>query len=167
MIRQLLQLGKEVPPLKMGATRAKGLDDNAPVPQLQQAVKNLRLGSRNQLHQKYVRTELIFHLKGSRRLFSRPAVLQVYAVRIDFPDIGRGNAFKVRLIFFDFYPLFSSPQITRLLHTTNLKGKMHCLSRQCILKVAAGCHFTDPIAVFYKYFIIVGTRIFISTGFAT
>ena len=53
----------------------------------------------------------------------------------------------VRLIFFDFYPLFFSPQITRLLHTTNLKGKMHCLSRQCILKVAAGCHFTDPIAL--------------------
>ena len=97
----------------------------------------------------------------------------------------------VRLIFFDFYPLFFSPQITRLLHTTNLKGKMHCLSRQCILKVAAGCHFTDPIAlrlslstdlpmnlywyyivhffesVYYKYFIIVGTRMFISTGFAT
>lgn len=97
----------------------------------------------------------------------------------------------VRLIFFDFYPLFFSPQIIRLLHTTNLKGKMHCLSRQCILKVAAGCHFTDPIAlrlslstdlpmnlywyyivhffeaVYYKYFIIVGTRMFISTGFAT
>ena len=60
------------------------------------------------------------------------------------------------------------------------------------LNIAAGCHFTDPIAlrlslstetplnlffvlyrmlfikdVYYKYFIIVGTRMFISTGFAT
>ena len=60
------------------------------------------------------------------------------------------------------------------------------------LNVAAGCHFTAPIAlrlslstetplnlffvlyrmlfikdVYYKYFIIVGTRMFISTGFAT
>ena len=26
-------------------------------------------------------------------------------------------------------------------------GKMHCLSRQCILNIAAGCHFTDPIAL--------------------
>ena len=71
------------------------------------------------------------------------------------------------------------------------KGKMHCPFRQCILNVATGCHFTDPIALrlslstnlltnlllyyivyfslrlYYKYFIIVGTRMFISTGFAT
>ena len=78
----------------MGAARAKGLDDDAPVAKLQQAVENLRPGSRNQLQQKYVRTELIFQLKGSRCLFSCPAVLQVYAVRIDFPDIRRGYAFK-------------------------------------------------------------------------
>ena len=71
MIRQFFQLGEEVPPFKMGAACAEGLDDNAPVSQLQQAVKNLRLGSRNQLQQKYVRTELIFQLKGSRRLCSR------------------------------------------------------------------------------------------------
>ena len=72
------------------------------------------------------------------------------------------------------------------------KGKMHCPFRQCILNVATGCHFTDPIAlrlslstdlptnllfvlsckffiksIYYRYFIIVGTRMFISTGFAT
>ena len=79
--------------------------------------------------------------------------------------------------------------------TRHKSKKMHCLSRQCslnILNIAAGCHFTDPIAlrlslstdlptnllfvlyciffinsVYYKYFIIVGTRMFISTGFAT
>lgn len=31
--------------------------------------------------------------------------------------------------------------------TRHKSKKMHCLSRQCILNIAAGCHFTDPIAL--------------------
>ena len=49
--------------------------------------------------------------------------------------------------FFYFYSFFFSPQINRLLRSTNLKKKMHCLFRQCILNVATDCHFTDPIAL--------------------
>ena len=88
-----------------------------------------------------------------------------------------------------YYPFFSA---NHQVITRHKSKKMHCLSRQCILNIAAGCHFTDPIAlrlslstetplnlffvlyrmlfikdVYYKYFIIVGTRMFISTGFAT
>ena len=32
-------------------------------------------------------------------------------------------------------------------HQVITPKKMHCLSRQCILNIAAGCHFTDPIAL--------------------
>ena len=41
--------------------------------------------------------------------------------------------------------LFSTNYRVTTRHKSN--GKMHCLFRQCILNVATGCHFTDPIAL--------------------